>query len=373
MNKKIKIGVVGLGFGEEFLPIYLKHPNCGSIAICTRNSETLSKIGDRYNVPLNDRYCSYDDMLLDPEIDAIHVVTPIPAHADQSEKALLAGKHTACTVPMATSIEDINKIIRAKKKSRKNYMMMETAVYTREFLYAKEMFASGELGDISFLRGAHYQNMEGWPGYWYGFPPMYYATHAVSPLFAIADAVPRKVHCFGSANVSNDLAKPYGNPYRFETAIYRLNKNNLAAEASRFLYETNRQYTESFNIYGSKRTFEWQQIEPGTPVLFEGESAEIVDVIPDFAHLLPEEIREFTQHGVYDEDNPHLSFIQGAGHGGSHPHMANEFIMSIIEEREPEVDIIKSAYWTAAGICAHESAMRDGDCVHIPVFELLLK
>src|SRR5690625_6425501 len=58
--------------------------------------------------------------------------------------------------------------------------------------------------------------------------------------------------------------------------------------------------------------------------------------VPDYAHLLPEEIQSFTTAGVYDaEDSAHLSFIQGAGHGGSHPHLAHEFVSSIVEDREP--------------------------------------
>ena len=370
-DKNIKIGIVGLGFGEEFIPIYLKHPACGSVAVCTRRQDKLDEIGGKYNIPENDRFTDYEAMLGRDDIDAIHVVTPIPLHAEQSLKALESGKHTACTVPMATSLEDLNALVKAQKKSGKNYMMMETAVYTREYLYAKELYDQGALGKISFLRGAHYQNMDGWPGYWYGFPPMYYATHAVSPLFAIAGALPKKVHCFGSGRVSEPLVKPYGNPYKFETAIYRLGKDDLAAEASRFLFETNRQYTESFNIYGEKMSFEWQQVEPGTPVLFKGETATVVDRVPDYGHRLPAEIREFTGHGVYDENNPHLSFIQGAGHGGSHPHLAHEFISSIVEGREPAINAITSAYWTAAGICAHESAMKDGEGVYLPTFELL--
>jgi hypothetical protein len=51
-----------------------------------------------------------------------------------SVAALEAGKHTACTVPMGTSIDELKRIIAAKKKSGKVYMMMETAVYTREYL-----------------------------------------------------------------------------------------------------------------------------------------------------------------------------------------------------------------------------------------------
>ena len=47
-------------------------------------------------------------------------------------------------------------------------MMMETVVYSREFLFVKELYDRGELGRIQFLRGSHQQDMEGWPGYWEG-------------------------------------------------------------------------------------------------------------------------------------------------------------------------------------------------------------
>src|SRR5947209_7927317 len=43
--------------------------------------------------------------------------------------------------------------------------------------------------------------------------------------------------------------------------------------------------------------------------------------VPDYAALLPEQIRQFTTKGVYDAENAHLSFTQGGGHGGSHPHL----------------------------------------------------
>ena len=90
---------------------------------------------------------------------------------------------------MATTVEECLAIAKASAETGKKYMMMETAVYGREFLYAKELVESGRLGKIQFMRGSHQQNMglPGWPDYWYGFPPMHYATHAVSPLLALAN------------------------------------------------------------------------------------------------------------------------------------------------------------------------------------------
>ena len=90
---------------------------------------------------------------------------------------------------------------------------------------------------------------------------------------------------------------------------------------------------------------------------------------PDRRDLLPEPICKYTEHNtVLDEKNPHMSVIQGGGHHGSHPHLVHEFIRSIVEERKPWINAATSANWTAAGICAHESAMNDGAEVTIPSF-----
>ena len=61
----------------------------------------------------------------------------------QSIAALKAGKHVACTVPMATSIEDCQKVVEAQRASGKVYMMMETVVYSREYLFVKELSRKG--------------------------------------------------------------------------------------------------------------------------------------------------------------------------------------------------------------------------------------
>src|SRR4029077_3424366 len=82
--------------------------------------------------------------------------------------------------------------------------------------------------------------------------------------------------------------------------------------------------------------------------------------VPDRPDLLPQAIARFTKRGVYDETNIHLSFLQGGGHDGSHPHLVHEFISSIVEERQPWPNANTVANWNAPGICAHESAMNNG-------------
>ena len=97
-HKKINIALAGLGFGAEFIPIYLKHPNANLAAICQRTESKMNALGDAFGI--DKRYTSFEDLIQDPEINAVHINTPIPDHAWQSIAALKAGKHVACTVPM---------------------------------------------------------------------------------------------------------------------------------------------------------------------------------------------------------------------------------------------------------------------------------
>ena len=363
-DKKIKVAVVGLGFGAEFLPIYQRHPNAELYAICQRNEDKLNEVGDQFGV--DRRFSSYEALLADPELDAVHINTPIAAHAWMSKAGLDAGKHVACTVPMATTVDECVAIVEAERKSGKVYMMMETAVYTREYLYAKELMQSGKLGRIQFLRGSHQQDMDGWPGYWPGLPPMHYATHAVGPLLDLAGARAESVVCFGSGRIRDEYANKYGSPFAVESALVKLKDSDLACEVTRSLFDTIRQYRESFDVYGTERSFEWEQTIGDDPVVYSGfEDAERVE-IPDTGHMLPKEIGGFTRAGVYDEEHEHTSFIQGGGHGGSHPHLVHEFVSAITEGRKAHVDAATAANWTMTGICAHESAMRGGERIAIP-------
>jgi hypothetical protein len=197
---------------------------------------------------------------------------------------------------------------------------------------------------------------------------MHYATHCVGPCLALAQKLADYVSCFGSGRIDESLIPKYNSSFAVETCHIKLKDSNLSAEISRSLFNTAREYVESFDVYGSKKTFEWQQLEHEQPVVFTGEDGKRV-VVPDYAHLLPEPIRQFTTKGVYDSsENVHLSFKQGSGHGGSHPHMAHEFVMSIIEDRDPFPNAIQSANWTSVGILAHESALKGGELIKLPTF-----
>jgi hypothetical protein len=184
------------------------------------------------------------------------------------------------------------------------------------------------------------------------------------------------VVCHGSGRIDDALIPRYGSPFAIETATFKLRDSDVCAEVTRSLFNTARQYRESFDVYGSKQSFEWQQVEHEDPVvhtkrtrdrpLSEADIPKRVKV-PDYAHLLPESIRAFTQPAAI-QDADHLSFLQGGGHGGSHPHLVHNFLLACLGQRPPMPDAETSVNWTMVGICAHQSAVEGGEKIAIPRF-----
>lgn len=368
-KRPVRVAIAGLGFGAEFIPIYQAHPGAEMAAICQRTKSRLDQVGDAFQIPV--RYTDFNDMIADPNIDLVHINSPIPDHGWMSIAALKAGKHVMCTVPMATTLAECKKIVDLARETGLKYMMAETVVYAREFLYIKERCERGDLGKIQFLQASHQQDMDGWPNYWPGLPPMHYATHCVGPCLGLLRSEAEYVSCFGSGTIRKDLIKKYNSPFAVETCHIKFKDSDLSARIYRSLFDTARQYRESFDVYGSKRSFEWQLIEGEHPVVHTAKKPEPEIpqrvVVPDYAKLLPAPIRKFTTKGVYDSAaNQHLSFTQGSGHGGSHPHLAHEMLASLAEGRDPYPNAVQSANITCVGILAHESAMQNGKIMKLP-------
>jgi len=362
VSKGVRIVVVGLGFGSAFVPIYQRHPYVAKVGICETNPEMLKRAGDEFGI--EDRFDSLEAVLASDEFDAVHLLTPVPIHGQQTLAVLEAGKHCACAVPMATDLDDLHRIVATAKRVGKRYMMMETGAYTRELLFARDLYERGEFGDLTFLRGVYHQDLEAeYPRYWWAQPPMHYVTHALSPLLALTGKRVERVCCMGSGTLKPHIQQPGGNRFPLQTAIFRLAETDIAIEVTKSWFQTAHSYVEGFSVYGDKRGFEWSQLEHEDPVVFTLEpatpgirwrdaSAERVKV-PFRPDLLPAKIAEFAD----------------GGHGGSHPHLVHEFISCIVEDRPAAIDPITAANWTAPGICANDSSLRNGDPVTVPTFE----
>jgi predicted dehydrogenase len=361
VSASLHVGVVGLHFGSAFVPIYQRHPAVREVSIADTDPDRLAQAGDKFGV--RRRHASLEALLADPDVDAIHLLTPVSYHARQSVAVLRAGKHCASAVPMATSLDDLLAIIAAAEDTGRVYMMMETSVFSREYFYARGLLDAGQLGDLTFYRGFHLQDLDGFPAYWQGYPPMHYVTHALSPALALTGTTVRFVQCLGSGKLTPERAGGYENPFPLEAGLFRLREHDMAVDVTLSFFQTSRAYTEGFSLYGTRAGLEWPEAESGplrvhefgaVPAGGRGRPVSVRDAFPpDREDLLPPEIAKFTRIRV---------------HGGSHPHLVHEWITSITSGRRPLVDARTAAAWTAPGICAHDSALADGRLVEVPDF-----
>jgi predicted dehydrogenase len=356
---KVSIAVVGLNFGSSFAEIYKAHPDVEYVGICDSNEDRLRQVGDRLQI--QSRHTNLAEVLKDERYNAVHICTPVNTHAALCCKVMLAGKHCASAVPMGMTLGELHSVIDAQRKSKMNYMMMETSIYTSEYLYAKKLYKSGELGSLQLLQGSHSQDLEYAPAVWKGFPPMLYITHAISPLLDLADTRTVKAMCLGSGVMRAELHKQYNNPYPAAMALFRLEGTSTAIEITRTIFEVSCYGGEGFGIYGSKAsimTF-WPtgitltHLAPPVPGEGRHVDAKINLEPPSSKDMLPDAMKPFSE----------------GGHSGSHPHLVHEFISSIVEKRRPYIDTIKAANWCAPGICANESMKKDGEPVAVPCYE----
>ncbi|WP_152362394.1 Gfo/Idh/MocA family protein [Microlunatus speluncae] len=361
----IDVIVVGLGFGAAFAPIYVAHPEVGRVALVDSDPDRLAAVGDELGLP--DRFDSLEQALAADGWDAVHLLTPVALHADQVELILDSGRHCASAVPMATTLEDCDRLIAAERRSGRNYMMMETAVYSREIFHARRLLDQGALGRLSYFRGEHLQNLDGYPPYWLGFPPMHYVTHALSPALALAGTRVASVRCLGSSRLAPDRIGVGGPGFGTEAGLFRLAPpagdpaaDDLVANITMSFFQLGRSYLEGFSVYGDEGALEWPQLEGGPMKEFameparsgqRGRPVSVADVHPAGApELLPEPLRPFAD----------------GGHGGSHPHLVHEFVSSIVEARPAKINARQAATFTAPGICAHASALADGAEITVP-------
>lgn len=356
----LKIAVVGLGFGKAFVPIYKAHPDVAEVGICDRDSELVRSAATEFGI---DRTHHDLEEVLNQDYDAVHLLTPVPFHVEQTLAVLKAEKHCACAVPMATSIEDLRLIIAATQASRKNYMMMETGVYTREFLFAKQMRDRGEFGPITFLRGAYFQDLEGsYPTYWKAQPPMHYATHVIGPILELMETRAKSVVSIGAGALRPNIQQPGGNTFPLQVALMQFEGSAAAAEITRAWFQTARMYTESFSVYGEEKGFEWQQIEDEDPVVF---TMPPIDPSDRWRNPVAQRVRTPCRPDLVP---PEIASFADGHHGGSHPHLVHEFVSSIVEGRKSSINEIKAADWCAPGICANDSSLQGGIKIEVPEF-----
>jgi UDP-N-acetylglucosamine 3-dehydrogenase len=146
----VRVGVIGLGrFGEAHCQALSTVPGVELFALCTRTEFRLKEFGRRFSV---DRlYKDYSELLADPELDAVSVVTMWDQHAAPVLAALNTGKHVFVEKPLASTAEDCDAIVSAAAQSSGTLMVGHICRFNPRYAAAKREITAGSIGEIVSL------------------------------------------------------------------------------------------------------------------------------------------------------------------------------------------------------------------------------
>jgi predicted dehydrogenase len=148
----IKVGVAGLGYwGPNLARNFAAQPGAEVRWLCDSRDEALERVGADH--PGARTSGDLDELLADPELDAVVLATPVPSHAELAVRVLEAGKHCFVEKPLAQSVADAERAVEAARAAGRVLMVDHLLEYHPGVIRLKEIADSGELGDIHYIYG----------------------------------------------------------------------------------------------------------------------------------------------------------------------------------------------------------------------------
>jgi len=324
-DRKIRIGVVGGGFGTQFQ--WRQHPNCVVEVVSDLQTPRRELLMKTYGCAKS--YESLEKLIEDDKVEAVAVFTDAPSHARHVVACLNRGKHVISAVPAATSLEDCHAIKEAKEKTGLRYMMAETSYYRPPVIGARNLYRQGQ--KLLYTEGQYYHNgvtlLPSYNGWRYAMPPMLYPTHATAFYVGVTGKRLTSVSCVGWRGETDQWVhnKWDNNPFACESALF--------ATSERTMCRVNVFWVCAAD--GETGSWIWQ-----TPV--QGKTKDKVAIPPGMDY---------------------------GGHGSSHGPLTHEFVTALLEDREPAVNVYEALAITAPGIVAHRSALNGGQRLDVPSFD----
>jgi predicted dehydrogenase len=348
-DRKIRVGIVGYGtcrFGAAFS--FQDHPNVEIVAVSDLFPDRCAELAKACRCEKT--YPSLEELVKDDKIEAVFVATDAPSHPRHCVEVLKHGKHVASAVPATYgSLEDADRLFEAVKSSGLKYMMFETSCYHADCYAMRQIYHAGGFGRLVYSEGEYYhfhsEEIGSYKDWRVGSVPLWYPTHSTAYYVGVTDKPFTSVSCTGSSAASNpgfESWKPGANRY-----------NNV--------------FTDQIALL--------QTAEGGTSRMLmcigiHGKGGETGRVFGEKGWMEGMEYRG-TMKDLPDVSRPPLPpGVDAGGHGGSHGYLMNEFVLSILEDRKPLVDIVQALNMTVCGIVANQSALKDGERLKVPQYKI---
>jgi predicted dehydrogenase len=343
-DRKIRFGIVGYGvcrFGAEFG--FQDHPNVEIVAVSDLIPERRD--GLMKACRCGKAYESLEVLVKDPRIEAVFVATDAPSHARHCMEVLKHGKHVMTAVPATWgSVEEGEQLLETVRKTGLKYMMAETSCFHADCHAMRQVYRGGGFGRLVYSEGEYFhycpEPIASYKNWRVGSPPLWYPTHSTAYYVGVTGKRFTSVSCAGfhaDFPAVRPGANRYDNPFTDEVALFQTSEGGASRmgmwmSVHSHVDETGRVFGERGYMIGTR---------------YRGALEELPDLSrPPLPPGVPE-----------------------GGHGGSHGHLAHEFVTAILADREPLVNIYEALAMTVPGIIAHQSALKDGECLKIPQYE----
>jgi predicted dehydrogenase len=358
-QKKIRVGVIGVGRGQSFASGANELVGMELVAICDTWKERLKEVGKKYSVTT---YTNYDKFL-EHDMDAVILANFFHEHAPFAVKALRAGKHvmseTSCNSTIAEGVE----LCREVEKSGKIYMLAENYPFTKFNMEMRRLYRSGEIGDVTYAEGEYTHPMSPdarcsiSPGvdHWRNrLPSTYYCTHALAPLMYITNTMPKKINGLSISELEGD--KDTARIADAGSVIMCRMDNGSVFRIFGLLLPG---HSNWYRVHGSKGAMETVR---GAGYFGSGEIRVWHDEWDRYKDEPIERryIPDWPQHG-------HLA--NQAGHGGGDFWTNFEFANAIRSGKQPYLNVYRGVAMSSVGILAWRSALEDGSPIDVPDFK----
>ena len=147
----IKVGIIGCGKIAQVrhIPEYAANPYAEVYGFYDINVARAEELAKKYG---GKAYASYEELLADPEIEAVSVCAANHAHAEISIAALKAGKHVLCEKPMAVTLAECEAMVAAAEEAGKYLMIGQNQRLAKAHAKAKELIKQGAIGKVLTFR-----------------------------------------------------------------------------------------------------------------------------------------------------------------------------------------------------------------------------
>jgi predicted dehydrogenase len=368
-DRKLRVGVVGGGFGTSFQ--FHEHPNSTVYAVSDLRPERRGKLMKVYGCA--NAYQSLDELLRDRQVEAVALFTPAPDHVRHVLRCLQAGRHVLCAVPAAMSLEESEQLIAAVKRSGLTYMMAETSHYQQLTISARRFYQEGAFGNLYACESEyHHAGLEslffenGTRTWRYGFPPMHYPTHCTAHQVSVTGERLTEVTCLGWGDKDPILrGNAYNNPFWNETALFKTNRGTSFRVA--VWWKGAHRGTERAQYFGDKMSFFFEHPNGMPPTIVRWSTSEEKDS-GGFVRQ-GSSLEKYEQPKWWATDMLPAALRHDSGHQGSHTFLTHEFVDAVLNGRQPTVNVYEAIAYTVPGIVAHQSALAGGEQKKIPSFD----